>query len=112
MAWKEKPVEKLYYSIGEVVEMLGINASALRYWEKEFDILKPKKNGKGDRFYTKEEIEKVKLINHLIRERGFTTEGARAQLKSGTKQVEKTAQIVNKLKSIKGFLEQLKEELG
>ena len=112
MVRKDKPVEKLYYSIGEVVEMLGINASALRYWEKEFDILKPKKNGKGDRFYTKEEIEKVRLIYHLIRERGFTTEGARAQLKAGTKPIEKTARIVQKLKNIKGFLENLKEELG
>lgn len=113
MAWKEKQIEKLYYSIGEVAEMLDINTSMLRYWEKEFDHLKPKKNGKGDRFYTKEEIEKIKVIYHLVKEKGYTLEGARARLKTNdNKDVEKTSQITEKLRDIRSFLEQLKEELG
>ena len=61
MAWKEKEIEKLYYTIGEVALMLDVNTSLLRYWEKEFDVLKPKKNTKGDRFFTKDDIEKIKL---------------------------------------------------
>mgnify|MGYP006199193245 CR=1 FL=1 len=72
MAYKEKEIEKLYYSIGEVSEMLSINASTIRYWEKEFDILKPKKNAKGDRFFTKEDIEKIRLIYRMLKEKGYT----------------------------------------
>ncbi|MBL0309467.1 MAG: MerR family transcriptional regulator [Bacteroidetes bacterium] len=112
MAWKEKTIEKLYYSIGEVATMLEINASMLRYWEREFSILKPKKNGKGDRFYTKEDIEKVKLIYHLVKEKGYTLDGARARLKADPKDVEKKMQLTDKLKKVRDFLEQLKEELG
>lgn len=111
MPYKEKEIEKLYYSIGEVAEMLKVNASLLRYWEKEFDILKPKKNTKGDRFFTKEDIEKIKLIHHLVREKGFTLEGAKVQLKSKFEDTEKKFKLIEKLQKVKGFLITLREEL-
>lgn len=111
MPYKEKQIEKLYYSIGEVAEMLNVNTSLLRYWEREFDILKPKKNAKGDRFFTKNDIEKIKLIYHLVREKGYTLEGAKARLKGNTEQEEKKFNLVEKLKKVRGFLVVLKDEL-
>ena len=72
MPYKEKEIEKLYYTIGEVSEMLGLNASQIRYWETEFPSLKPRKDRKGNRLFTKEDIETIKLIHHLVKEKGFT----------------------------------------
>ena len=111
MAYKEKEIEKLYYSIGEVAEMLNVNASLLRYWEKEFDVLKPKKNTKGDRFFTKEDIEKIKLIHHLVRDKGYTIDGARTQLKSKYKDTQDKFLLIEKLQKVKGFLLELKDQL-
>ena len=111
MAYKEKEIEKLYYSIGEVADMLGVNTSLLRYWEKEFDILKPRKNLKGDRFFTKDDIGKIKLIYHLVRERGYTLEGAKSQLKSKYEDEKKKLRIIEKLKEVRGFLVELKDTL-
>lgn len=111
MAYKEKEIEKLYYSIGEVADMLSVNASLLRYWEKKFDILKPKKNAKGDRFFTKEEIEKIRLIYHLVHEKGYTLEGAKVQLKSKFKDTQNKFLLIEKLQKVKGFLLELKEQL-
>jgi DNA-binding transcriptional MerR regulator len=111
MAYKEKEIEKLYYSIGEVADMLSVNTSLLRYWEKEFDILKPRKNLKGDRFFTKDDIGKIKLIYHLVRERGYTLEGAKSQLKSKYEDEKKKLRIIEKLKEVRGFLVELKDTL-
>ena len=111
MAYKEKEVEKLYYSIGEVADMLNVNTSLLRYWEKEFEVLKPKKTAKGDRLFTKKDIEKIKLIFHLVREKGFTIEGARIQLKSKFEDSQKKFRINEKLQKIRGFLVELKDQL-
>ncbi len=111
MPYKEKEIEKLYYTIGEVAEMLDVNASLLRYWEKEFDILKPKKNVKGDRFFTKDDIEKIKLIYHLVKEKGYTLDGAKSRLKTESVSTEKKLQIIEKLKKIRGFMEELKGQL-
>ncbi len=112
MAWKEKEIEKLYYTIGEVAVMLDVNTSLLRYWEKEFDILKPKKNTKGDRFFTKDDIEKIKLIYHLVREKGYTLDGAKSQLKTDIEITQKKFRLLEKLKKIRGFLEELKEQIN
>ncbi len=112
MAYKEKEIEKLYYSIGEVAELMQVNASLLRYWEKEFDMLKPKKNAKGDRLFTKADIEKIKLIHHLVKEKGYTLEGAKLRLKDNLEGEEKKLKLVEKLKKVKSFLLELKEELG
>lgn len=111
MPYKEKQIEKLYYSIGEVAEMLNVNTSLLRYWEKEFDILKPKKNAKGDRFFTKNDIEKIKLIYHLVREKGYTLDGAKTRLKGNTAQEEQKYKLIEKLKKVRNFLVDLKDEL-
>ena len=82
MAYKEKDIEKLYYSIGEVADMLGVNASLLRYWESEFPELQVRKDRNGVRLFTKQDIETVKSIYHLVKEKGYTIEGAKVQLKN------------------------------
>lgn len=111
MAWKEKEIEKLYYSIGEVAEILNVNASLIRYWEGQFDILKPKKNAKGDRFFTKEDIETLKVIYHLVRDKGYTLEGAKTQLKSNLAEERKKFLLIEKLQRLRGFLVEIKEQL-
>lgn len=77
MPYKEKPIEKLYYSIGEVSKMFNVNTSLIRFWEKEFDIIKPKKNKKGNRFFTKQDINNIQLIYHLVKDKGMTLSGAK-----------------------------------
>ncbi|MFN8286327.1 MAG: MerR family transcriptional regulator [Chitinophagales bacterium] len=111
MSYKEKEIEKLYFSIGEVAEMLSVNTSLLRYWEKEFDILRPKKNAKGDRFFTKADIENIKLIHHLVKDKGYTLDGAKQQLKLKFDGEKKKMLIIEKLKEVRGFLTELKEQL-
>ena len=81
MPYKEKKVEKLYYSIGEVARIFDVNTSLIRFWEKEFDIIKPKKNKKGNRFFTKQDIDNFHLIYHLVKERGMTLNGAKKKIK-------------------------------
>lgn len=103
--------DKLYYSIGEVAEMFNVNTSLIRFWEKEFDIIKPKKNKKGNRLFTKQDIENFHLIFHLVKERGFTLEGAKNKLKSSKKETTDNFELIQKLKKIKSFLLELKEEL-
>lgn len=82
MPWKEKTIEKLYWSIGEVAEQLNVNTSLIRYWEKEFGSLRPKRSGKGDRLFTKKEIDQLQRIQHLVKEKGFTLQGAKEQLRN------------------------------
>jgi len=85
MPLKEKTIERIYWTIGEVADQLGVNTSLLRYWEKEFGVLRPKRTGKGDRLYTKDDIAKVREIQVLLKERGFTIVGAKEQLRSAKK---------------------------
>lgn len=102
--------EKLYYSIGTVSEMFKVNQSLIRYWENEFDILKPRKNGKGDRLFRPEDVKNLKLIYSLLRERKYTIEGAKEFLKNNKKADEKFA-MIESLKKLKGFLNELKANL-
>ena len=111
MPYKEKPTEKLFYKIGEVAEMFKVNVSLIRFWEKEFDILKPKKNKKGNRLFTKKDLNNLKVIYHLVKERGFTLEGAKMKLKENKKDTINNVEIVNHLKDIRGFLVRLREGL-
>lgn len=111
MPYKDKPIEKLYYSIGEVAEMFEVNISLIRFWEKEFDILKPKKNKKGNRMFTAKDLDNLKIIYHLVKERGFTLEGAKKKLKENKEDTINNIEIVNRLKDIRQFLVELKEEL-
>ena len=82
MPYKERDINKLYYTMGEITEMFEVNASQIRFYEKEFDILQPKKNKKGNRLFTPEDVENLKIIFHLVNEKGFTLKGAKEQLKS------------------------------
>ncbi|MBL0145820.1 MAG: MerR family transcriptional regulator [Chitinophagaceae bacterium] len=102
--------EKSYYSIGKVAAMFKVNQSLLRFWENEFDILKPKKNGKGDRLFRPEDVKNLKLIYSLIRERKYTIEGAKDFIKKNNKVDEKFA-MIESMKKLKGFLLELKANL-
>lgn len=102
--------KKLYYSIGAVADMFKVNQSLIRFWENEFAVLKPKKNGKGDRLFRPEDIKNLKLIYHLLRERKYTLEGAKDFLKNNKKADEKFA-LIESLKKLKGFLNELKANL-
>ena len=102
---------KLYYSIGEVAEMFDVNESLLRFWEKEFPQLNPKKGGRGIRQYRKEDIETVKLIYHLVKERGMTLPGARQRMKDNKEATLRNFEIVERLKSIREELIGMKESL-
>ncbi|MCX6239901.1 MAG: MerR family transcriptional regulator [Bacteroidia bacterium] len=111
MAFKEPKSEKHYYSIGEVAGKFGLAPSTLRFWEKEFDTIKPFKNKKGDRFYTQEDIDHLSLINHLVKERGMTLKGAKTKIKENKTETENTFEIVQKLQLIRGYLLEIKEVL-
>jgi len=102
--------QKNYYSIGLVAEMFKVNQSLIRLWENEFDILKPRKNGKGDRLFRPEDIKNLKLIFHLLRERKYTMEGAKEFLKQN-KRAEEKFQLIESLKKLKGFLNEFKADL-
>ena len=108
---KEKPTEKLFYKIGEVADMFAVNVSLIRFWEKEFEILKPKKNKKGNRMFTKKDVDNLIIIYHLVKERGFTLEGAKQKLKENKGDTIDNIEIVNHLKDIRDFLVRLREEL-
>ncbi|MFL1013129.1 MerR family transcriptional regulator [Flavisericum labens] len=103
--------EKRYYGIGEVAKAFDVNTSLIRFWEKEFDVLKPKKNAKGNRKFTPEDIKNLKFIYHLVKERGFTLEGAKTHLKEEKKQALSNFEIVSKLEDIKNQLTKIKEHL-
>jgi DNA-binding transcriptional MerR regulator len=103
--------EKLFYSIGEVSEMFDVNASLVRFWEKEFDIIKPKKNAKGNRLFTSKDIQNFKLIYHLVKEQKLTLDGARKKLKENKDSVDYSLEIVEKLKSVRQQLVSIKEAL-
>ena len=103
--------EKRYYSIGELAKAFNVNASLIRFWDKEFDILKPKKNAKGNRMFTPEDVKNLQLIYHLVKERGFTLEGAKTHLKEGQKKTLDKFEIINKLEGIKAQLMSIKNEL-
>ncbi len=111
MALNNKPTEKLFYKISEVAKMFEVNISTVRYWEKEFDILKPKKNKKGNRLFTPKDVANLRIIFHLLKERGFTVDGARKKLKENKKDTINNIEIVNHLRDIREFLVKLREEL-
>ena len=112
MPYKEKEPEKLFYSIGEVAEMFKVNTSLIRFWEKQFDVLKPKKNKKGNRMFTKEDVNNLHLIFHLVKERGFTLSGAKKKLKQNKDEVIQSIEIIKSLLKVKSFLLEIKESLS
>ena len=111
MAYNPNKELKLYYSIGEVAKMFDVNESLLRYWEKEFPIISPKKAGGNVRQYRKEDVETIGLIYHLVKEKGMTLPGARQRLKDNKEATVRNYEIVNRLKGIKEELLAIKKEL-
>jgi DNA-binding transcriptional MerR regulator len=103
--------EKLYYNIGEVADAFEVNTSLIRFWEKEFDIIKPKKNAKGNRKFTPQDVEHFELIYHLVKERGFTLDGAKLHLKESKSETLSKFELIRKLKHIKSELQALKSNL-
>ena len=111
MAIKSNPPAKLFYSIGEVAKMFDVNTSLIRFWEKEFTIIKPKKNKKGNRMFTQEDVDNFHIIYHLVKERGFTLQGAKSKLKENKQDTIDNIEVVKSLKNLKGFLLDIKENL-
>ena len=103
--------EKQYYKIGEVASAFQVNTSLIRFWEKEFDIIKPKKNAKGNRLFTPKDIANLKLIYNLVKERGFTLEGAKQKIKKNPKSTIHTHEIITKLEAVKAALLKIKNQL-
>ena len=103
--------EKRYYKIGEVATAFNVNTSLIRFWEKEFDIIKPKKNAKGNRLFTPEDIKNFKLIFNLVKERGFTLEGAKQKLKKNPESIFSNHKIITRLEAVKAELIQIKNQL-
>lgn len=103
--------EKRYYGIGEVAKAFKVNTSLIRFWETEFDILKPKKNAKGNRKFTQEDIKNLKFIYHLVKVRGFTLDGAKTYLKENKQEALNQFEIISKLEAIKAQLLKIKSQL-
>ncbi len=103
--------EKRYYGIGEVARAFGVNTSLIRFWEKEFDALKPKKNAKGNRKFTPQDIKNLQFIYHLVKERGFTLEGAKTHLKEEKQKTLSNFDIIQKLEHVKSELVKIKDQL-
>ncbi len=112
MPYKEKTIEKRYYSIAEVAKMFNVNKSLLRFWETEFDEIKPKKSNTGNRLYTQKEIENLKIIYSLVKEKGFTLDGAKAKMKEPIgEEIDSKEKVIASLTKIKSFLKSLEAML-
>ena len=111
MPYREKKIEKLYYSISEVAGMFEVNTSLIRFWESEFDIIKPKKNKRGNRMFTQNDIDNFHLIFHLVKEQGYTLVGAKEKLKNNSEETMANLEVIKSLTNIKEFLIQLRNEI-
>ena len=111
MPYKEPKIEKLYYSIGEVASIFDVNTSLIRFWEKEFDIIKPHKNKKGNRLFTQKDLDNFHLIFHLVKERGMTLKGAQKKLKENKEGTENNFEVVKRLKDIRALLVDIKDNI-
>ncbi len=111
MEQEHKPL-KVYYSIGEVADMFGVNTSLIRFWEKEFEAIKPHKNKKGNRQFTRADIDNFHLIYHLVKEKGLTLKGAQMKLKENKQETENNFEVIKRLKAIRAELLSIKEQLS
>lgn len=111
MSYQEKQIEKKYYSIGEVAKELDVNTSQIRFWESEFDIISPQKNRSGKRKFTREDIDKIKLVYHLVKEKGYTLQGAKTILKNGSQSAQNQLEMIEALREVRSFLVDLKQKL-
>ncbi len=111
MPYREREITKLYYSIGEVAKIFEVNSSLIRFWESEFDILKPKKNKKGNRLFTQKDLAYLKIIYDLVKEKGYTLEGAKRALKEDRNTLLEQQELKDRLRKIRKQLVLLREEL-
>ncbi len=111
MPYKEPKIEKLYYSIGEVADMFKVNTSLIRFWEKEFDIIKPHKNKKGNRLFTPIDVENFHLIFHLVKEKGMTLKGAKKKLKENRDDTINNFEVISRLKKIRSLLVEVRDNI-
>src|SRR3989339_2210243 len=110
--YKEPVIEKVFYQIGEVAEMFSVKQSLIRFWEQEFDIIKPKKNKKGNRLFTKQDVENFYIIYHLVKQSGLTLDGARKKMKENREDTINNFEVIQSLENIKALLLEVKESLG
>lgn len=111
MPYKKPKIEKVFYSISEVAEMFDVNTSNIRFWENEFDILKPQKNKKGNRMFTTEDLGNLKIIYHLLKEKGLTIKGAQKKLKDNKEDTIQNFEVVSRLQEIRQQLIEIKDQL-
>ncbi|MBE0673196.1 MAG: MerR family transcriptional regulator [Bacteroidales bacterium] len=111
MPYKEKKVEKLFYSIGEASEIIGVPVSTIRFWENEFDILRPHRNKKGNRQFTPVDMENLKKIHFLLKERGMTIDGAKKVFSAKTTETDQIIEVTDRLKGIRSMLKDLIESI-
>ena len=111
MPYKERDISKLYYTMGEVSAMFDVNPSLIRFYEKEFEVLQPKKNKKGNRLFTPDDLENLKIIFHLIKDKGYTLNGAKDHLKQNMHDVKDSQRVIASLENLKKFLLEVKEQL-
>ena len=108
---QEKEIKKLFYTIGEVSKILNVNVSLIRFWDNEFDIIKPKKNKKGNRLFSENDLKNLKIIHHLLKNNGFTIKGAKKALKSKKNDFQKNIFLKERLLEFKKFLVSLRDSL-
>lgn len=111
MPYKKPKIEKLFFTISEVADLINVNPSLIRYWENQFDALKPHKNKKGNRLFTKDDIAIVRLIFHLVKERGLTLKGAQLKLKENREETINNYEIVKRLQNVRQQLKEISDEL-
>ncbi len=111
MPYKERDITKLYYSMGEMTRMFDVNASQIRFYEREFEILQPKKNKKGNRLFSADDVENLKIIFNLVKDKGYTLQGAKDYLRSNKIEVKENQKVIDSLERLKQFLLEVKEQL-
>ncbi len=111
MPYKEPKIEKIYYSIGEVADMFDVNTSLIRFWEKEFEIIKPKKNKKGNRLFTRRDIKNFQIIFHLVKEKGLTLKGAKLKIRENKEDTVNNVEVVKILEGIRSRLVEIRKSL-
>jgi len=111
MPYKEREINKLYYTMGEVTKMFDVNASQIRFYEREFDILQPKKNKKGNRLFTQTDIANLKIIFNLVKDKGYTLQGARDYLRTNKTEAKENQRVIDSLERLKSFLIEVRDRL-
>ena len=111
MPYKEPKIEKLYYTIGEVADMFNVNTSLIRFWEKEFDVIKPHKNKKGNRLFTPGDVDNFHLIFYLVKEKGMTLKGAKKKLKENREDTVNNFEVISRLKNIRSLLIEIRDNI-